>query len=121
LNPSFVYSFSKVLSIREFPRQLLECAQIDKRKKEGRGYVHDIISCLGGESAEIAVRTGLPKPALSISVNDRKNSQRKGSVTGEKQEFINLWTSLFQDLEIDVGRGPSGRPLRHTFRVRRLE
>jgi hypothetical protein len=92
-NPAFIddpkgITFSKVLSIGEFPRQLLERAQIQ------RGNVHDIISCLGSESAEIAERTGLPKLALSILVNDRKNSQRKGSVTGEKQEFINLRTVL---------------------------
>jgi hypothetical protein len=34
------------------------------------------------------------QPEFTILVNDRKNSQRKGNVTGEKQEFINLWTSL---------------------------
>jgi hypothetical protein len=34
------------------------------------------------------------QPEFTILVNDRKNSQRKGSGTGEKQEFINLWTSL---------------------------
>jgi hypothetical protein len=32
------------------------------------------------------------QPEFTILVNDRKNSQRKGSGTGEKQEFINLWT-----------------------------
>jgi hypothetical protein len=42
----------------------------------------------------IAESTGLPQPALDILVNDRKNIQRKRSVTGKKQEFINLWTSL---------------------------
>jgi hypothetical protein len=52
------------------------------------------MSCLGGDSVGIAESTGLPQPALDILVNDRKNIQRKGSVTGKKQEFINLWTSL---------------------------
>jgi hypothetical protein len=75
------------LSIREFPRQLLERAQIDKRKKGKGGDVHDIMSCLGSESAEIAVRTGLPKLALSILVNDKKNSQRKESVTGRSRIY----------------------------------
>jgi hypothetical protein len=51
------------------------------------------MSCLGGDSVGIAESTGLPQPALDILVNDRKNIQRKGSVTGKKQEFINLWTS----------------------------
>ena len=76
-----------MLSIREFPRQLLERAQIDKRKKGKGGDVHDIMSCLGSESAEIAVRTRLPKLALSILVNDKKNSQRKGSVTGRSRIY----------------------------------
>jgi hypothetical protein len=52
------------------------------------------MSCLGGDSVGIAESTGLPQPALDILVNDRKNIQRKGSVTCKKQEFINLWTSL---------------------------
>ena len=34
------------------------------------------------------------QPGLSISVNYKTNSQRKGSASGEQQEFINLWTPL---------------------------
>jgi hypothetical protein len=53
------------------------------------------------------------QPEFTILVNDRKNSQRKGSGTGEKQEFINLWTSLLpfarrSGLRVQTGKLAAG-------------
>ena len=60
----------------------------------------------------IAESTGLPQPALDILVNDKKNIQRKGSVTGKKQEFINLWTSLLSRTHAgNTSSMPAGRSI----------
>lgn len=43
---------------------------------------------------KIVFSAGTAHGHVIFLVNDKKNSQRKGSAIGENQKFINLWTSI---------------------------